>query len=177
MGSISAIAKNHRPTYTYVYIYSCVITSKHCRSWTPRFLYHASPWQNHNRLQMTKRFPNLYPFTRRCICSPYLVLFLACLRAHRAVVYRIGVCIYQRHLHRGTIPYAWTYHHILLPIPCPSVVYTSWPYPSCRLTVPMYHTYVPNVESPHCLTTKQFPMVLHIYRFTNLAFKLFSLTC
>ena len=97
---------------------------------------------------MTKRFPNLYPFTRRCICSPYLVLFLACLRAHRAVVYRIGVCIYQRHLHRGTIPYAWTYHHILLPIPCPSVVYTSWPYPSYRLTVPMYHTYVPNVPHP-----------------------------
>ena len=66
----------------YIYIYSCVITSKHCRSWTPRFLYHASPWQNHNRLQMTKRFPNLYPFTRLCICSPYLVLFLACLRVH-----------------------------------------------------------------------------------------------
>ena len=68
--------------YVCIYIYSCVITSKHCRSWTPRFLYHASPWQNHNRLQMTKRFPNLYPFTRLCICSPYLVLFLACLRVH-----------------------------------------------------------------------------------------------
>ena len=65
-----------------------------------------------------------------------------------AVVYRIGVCIYQRHLHRGPKPYAWTYHHILLPIPCPSVVYTSWPYPPYRLTIPMYHTYVPNVPHP-----------------------------
>ena len=54
--------------YIYIYLYSCINTSKHCRSC---------------RLQMTKRFPNLYPFTRRCICSPYLVLFLACLRVHR----------------------------------------------------------------------------------------------